>query len=123
MYLQAFGLTKHPFNMTPDPQFLFLSHNHRIALDVLRFGIRDRKGFIVITGEIGAGKTTVCRSLLRSLDANTKMGPMIRERDAQRVAQWVDEAVASGARLVAGGSREGTMFAPTLLADRLIFQP
>jgi len=72
MYKDFYGLREYPFNMTPDPQFLFLSHNHRIALDVLRFGIRDRKGFIVITGEIGAGKTTVCRSLLRSLDANTK---------------------------------------------------
>src|SRR5437867_10768864 len=72
MYKDFYGLREYPFNMTPDPQFLFLSHNHRIALDVLRFGIRDRKGFIVITGEIGAGKTTVCRSLLRSLDTNTK---------------------------------------------------
>jgi general secretion pathway protein A len=72
MYKEFYGLREYPFNMTPDPQFLFLSHNHRIALDVLRFGIRDRKGFLVITGEIGAGKTTVCRSLLRSLDANTK---------------------------------------------------
>jgi glyceraldehyde-3-phosphate dehydrogenase (NADP+) len=51
------------------------------------------------------------------LDAETKMGPMIRERDAQRVGQWIDEAVASGAKLVTGGSRAGAMFAPTLLAD------
>jgi general secretion pathway protein A len=72
MYKDFYGLREYPFNMTPDPQFLFLSHNHRIALDVLRFGIKERKGFLVITGEIGAGKTTVCRSLLRSLDANTK---------------------------------------------------
>jgi glyceraldehyde-3-phosphate dehydrogenase (NADP+) len=51
------------------------------------------------------------------LDAETKMGPMIRERDAERVGQWIDEAVASGARLVAGGTRQGSMFAPTLLAE------
>lgn len=51
------------------------------------------------------------------LDVETKMGPMIRERDAERVGQWIDEAVASGAKLVTGGKREGTMFAPTLLAD------
>jgi glyceraldehyde-3-phosphate dehydrogenase (NADP+) len=50
------------------------------------------------------------------LSAETKMGPMIRERDAERVGQWIDEAVASGAKLVCGGSRQGTMFAPTLLA-------
>jgi glyceraldehyde-3-phosphate dehydrogenase (NADP+) len=51
------------------------------------------------------------------LDVETKMGPMIRERDAERIGQWIDEAVASGAKLVTGGKREGTMFAPTLLAD------
>src|SRR5436190_12460464 len=73
MYKEFYGLREYPFNMTPDPQFLFLSHNHRIALDVLRFGIRERKGFIAITGEVGAGKTTLCRALLNSLDnATTK---------------------------------------------------
>jgi general secretion pathway protein A len=79
--------------MTPDPQFLFLSHNHRIALEVLRFGIRDRKGFIVITGEIGAGKTTVCRSLLRSLDANTKTALLLNPTlsDSQILRAICDE--------------------------------
>jgi len=72
MYKNFYGLREYPFNMTPDPQFLFLSGNHRVALDVLRYGIAERKGFIVITGEVGAGKTTVCRALLKSLDANTK---------------------------------------------------
>jgi glyceraldehyde-3-phosphate dehydrogenase (NADP+) len=51
------------------------------------------------------------------LDEKTKMGPMIRERDAVRVGQWVDEAVAQGARLVCGGSRTGTLYAPTVVAD------
>jgi len=72
MYKDFYGLREYPFNMTPDPQFFYQSRNHRIALDVLRFGIKERKGFLVITGEIGAGKTTACRSLLRSLDSNTK---------------------------------------------------
>ncbi len=89
MYTEFYGLREYPFNMTPDPQFLFLSRNHRIALDVLRFGIRDRKGFIVITGEIGAGKTTVCRALLRSLDANTRtalvLNPMLSDSQILRV--------------------------------------
>jgi general secretion pathway protein A len=89
MYKDFYGLREYPFNMTPDPQFLFLSHSHRIALDVLRFGIRDRKGFIVITGEIGAGKTTVCRALLRSLDANTKtaliLNPTLSDSQVLRV--------------------------------------
>jgi general secretion pathway protein A len=89
MYKDFYGLREYPFNMTPDPQFLFLSRNHRIALDVLRFGIRDRKGFIVITGEIGAGKTTVCRALLRSLDPNTKtalvLNPTLSDSQILRV--------------------------------------
>jgi general secretion pathway protein A len=89
MYKDFYGLREYPFNMTPDPQFLFLSRNHRVALDVLRFGIRDRKGFLVITGEIGAGKTTVCRALLRSLDANTKtaliLNPTLSDSQVLRV--------------------------------------
>ena len=72
MYKEFYGLREYPFNMTPDPQFLFLSRHHRVALDVLLYGIRERKGFIAITGEVGAGKTTLCRALLNSLDANTK---------------------------------------------------
>jgi len=72
MYKEFYGLREYPFNMTPDPQFLFLSRNHRVALDVLLYGIRERKGFIAITGEVGAGKTTLCRALLSSLDAATK---------------------------------------------------
>jgi acyl-CoA reductase-like NAD-dependent aldehyde dehydrogenase len=50
-------------------------------------------------------------------DAAVKMGPMIREKDAERVGQWVDEAVAGGARLLTGGKRHGSLFEPTLLAD------
>ncbi len=72
MYKEFYGLREYPFNMTPDPAFLFLSRNHRVALDVLLYGIRERKGFIAITGEVGAGKTTLCRALLNSLDARTK---------------------------------------------------
>jgi general secretion pathway protein A len=77
MYKEFYGLREYPFNMTPDPQFLFLSRNHRIALDVLRYGIRERKGFVAITGEVGAGKTTLCRTLLNSLDAKTTKTALI----------------------------------------------
>ena len=72
MYKEFYGLREYPFNMTPDPQFLFLSRHHRVALDVLLYGITERKGFIAITGEVGAGKTTLCRALLNSLDARTR---------------------------------------------------
>ncbi len=72
MYKDFFGLREYAFNMTPDPAFLYFSHNHRIALDLLQHGIVERKGFMVITGEIGAGKTTICRALLDALDDTTK---------------------------------------------------
>jgi len=59
--------------MTPDPKFFFPSAKHLEALNSLIYAISERKGFVVITGEIGAGKTTVCRTLLNKLDSNTKV--------------------------------------------------
>src|SRR5437763_14357777 len=53
--------------MTPDPRFLFFSAKHREAFNHLLYGIRERKGFVQLTGEVGAGKTTVCRAMLEAL--------------------------------------------------------
>jgi general secretion pathway protein A len=72
MYKEFFGLKEKPFNVTSDPSFLFLSRVHKEAFSHLLYGIKERKGFLEITGEIGAGKTTLCRALLNHLDANTK---------------------------------------------------
>ena len=72
MYEKFFGLNEPPFNMTPDPKFLYFSDKHSEALTQLLYGINGRKGFLVITGEIGAGKTTLCRALLNELDENIK---------------------------------------------------
>lgn len=72
MYREFFGLKEKPFNVTSDPNFLFLSHVHKEALSHLLYGIKEKKGFLEITGEIGAGKTTLCRALLSQLDKNTK---------------------------------------------------
>lgn len=69
MYLAFYGLKEQPFNITPDSRFLFLSQRHKEALASLLYGIEQRKGFIVITGEIGSGKTTLCRALLKELDS------------------------------------------------------
>ncbi len=69
MYYDFYGFDEPPFNITPDPRFLFFSTKHREAFNHLLFGLRERKGFIQITGEIGAGKTTLCRALLQQLDA------------------------------------------------------
>jgi general secretion pathway protein A len=72
MYREFFGLKEKPFNITSDPNFLFLSRVHKEAFAHLLYGIKERKGFLEITGEIGAGKTTLCRALLGQLDKNTK---------------------------------------------------
>lgn len=72
MYDTYFGLKENPFNLTPDPKYLFLSHSHNEAFDHLLYGINERKGFIVIVGGIGIGKTTLCRSLLNQADDSTK---------------------------------------------------
>ena len=72
MYLNHFGLREAPFNLTPDPKFFFNSEHHREALAGLYYGIKSKKGFIVVTGEVGTGKTTVIRKLLRNLEATHK---------------------------------------------------
>jgi general secretion pathway protein A len=68
VYLRFFNLRESPFNLTPDPRFLFLSAQHEEALTHLLYGIYERKGFIEITGEVGTGKTVLCRALLERLD-------------------------------------------------------
>jgi general secretion pathway protein A len=72
LYPSYFGLKECPFNLTPDPRYLYLSAYHKEALDHLLYGIQERKGFIRMIGGIGTGKTTICRSLLGHLDASTK---------------------------------------------------
>ena len=68
MYAAYFGLKENPFNLAPEPRYLYLSDHHRDALNCLIYGIKEKKGFVLITGGIGTGKTTVCRALLNSLD-------------------------------------------------------
>src|SRR3982751_5400279 len=67
MYLQFFGLKQEPFSIAPDPRYLFMSKRHREALAHLVYGLRGGGGFVLLTGEIGAGKTTVCRCLLEQV--------------------------------------------------------
>lgn len=67
MYERFYGFRHSPFNITPDPRFLFFSEQHREAYDHLLYGIRERKGFIQLTGEVGTGKTTLCRAFLERL--------------------------------------------------------
>jgi len=73
MYEKFYKLKENPFRMTPDSKFFYPSPKHTEALSSLLYTIQQRKGFVVITGEIGAGKTTVCQTLLRKLDLNTRV--------------------------------------------------
>lgn len=73
MYIDFYGLTESPFNLTPDTNFLFPSRVHREVLTHLLYGVNSRKGFIMVTGEIGSGKTTLCRALLMKLGPNTEV--------------------------------------------------
>jgi general secretion pathway protein A len=67
MYESFYGLREKPFNLTPDPKFLYLSKKHKEAFAHLLYGIRNRSGFVEITGEVGTGKTTICRTLLEQV--------------------------------------------------------
>lgn len=72
MYCDFYGLKERPFNVTSDPEFFFLSKKHKDALAHLLYGISQRKGVIVLTGEIGTGKTTLCRFFLNKIARNVK---------------------------------------------------
>ena len=71
MYRAFYGLAEMPFNMTPDPRFLYLTAGHREALAQLTYAVREGKGFMALTGDVGTGKTTLLRALLEQLDGNT----------------------------------------------------
>lgn len=68
VYLEFFGIKRHPFAMPPDPRFFLQSRSHLEALASLMYGIKERKGFILLTGQVGVGKTTVLRTLLENID-------------------------------------------------------
>jgi general secretion pathway protein A len=73
MYLDFYGLKIFPFNITCDPQFFFESSSHREALAALLYGIQEKRGVILITGEVGTGKTTLCKALLNKLNPQVKI--------------------------------------------------
>ena len=68
MYQEYYGFQEMPFNITPNPRFLYLSPTHQEALQHLKYGVQERKGFIVLVGEVGCGKTTLCRRFLNEID-------------------------------------------------------
>ena len=85
MYESYYGFTEKPFSLTPDPKYLYRSQSHADAFDLLQYAIRRREGFVVVTGDIGTGKTTLCRALLEEIDRTTftalVLNPFLTEED------------------------------------------
>ena len=73
MYLEHFGLRRHPFRMTPEDDFVYMSQQHSRAFVYMNSAIWSPEGFVVISGEIGSGKTTLLKKTIRSLDGNLKL--------------------------------------------------
>ncbi len=88
MYRAFFGLREMPFNLTPDPRYLYLTEQHREAYDHVMYGITQRKGFILLVGEVGSGKTTLCRAILHELGPTTRtaliLNPCLNETQLLR---------------------------------------
>jgi general secretion pathway protein A len=84
MYLDYFGLKERPFSIAPDPRYLYMSERHREALAHLLYGVTGQGGFIVLTGEVGTGKTTICRCFLNQVPANTDVAFIINPKLSAR---------------------------------------
>src|SRR5215470_1307713 len=93
MYTAHFGLVELPFSITPDPRFLYLSQAHREALAHLLYGIGEGGGFVQLTGEVGTGKTTLCRCLLEQLPPKVNVALILNPRltDIELLAAVCDE--------------------------------
>src|SRR3954470_22815195 len=89
MYEEYYGFTEKPFSLTPDPKYLFKSASHANAFELLQYAVRRREGFVVVTGDIGTGKTTLCRALLEQIDKKTftalVLNPFLSEDDLLRL--------------------------------------
>src|SRR5207244_2982054 len=85
MYEHYYGFAEKPFSLTPDPKYLYRSQSHASAFDLLQYAVRRREGFAVVTGDIGTGKTTLCRALLEQIDRTTftalVLNPFLTEED------------------------------------------
>lgn len=89
MHEEYYGFVEKPFSLTPDPKYLYKSESHANAFDLLQYAIRRREGFVVVTGDIGTGKTTLCRAILDQLDRKTftalVLNPFLSEEDLLRI--------------------------------------
>ncbi len=92
MYTAFYGLREKPFSLTPNPRFLYLADSHREAMAHLLYGLEQGEGFIVITGEVGTGKTTLCRSLLDRIPGDTEIAILFNpSHSANELLQSINE--------------------------------
>jgi len=90
MYEAFYGLREKPFSILPDPELIYWTQNHRLAFAMLEFGVRNSAGFTVITGEIGSGKTTLVRHLLRKLDSRISVGLISNTPEGRKeLLEWI----------------------------------
>jgi general secretion pathway protein A len=89
MYEDYYGFTEKPFSLTPDPKYLYKSESHASAFELLQYAVRRREGFVVVTGDIGTGKTTLCRAVMGQLDRRVftalVLNPFLSEDDLLRL--------------------------------------
>ena len=92
MYTDFFGLTAKPFELLPNPRFLYLSAGHKKALSYLQYGIQERAGFTLLTGEVGSGKTTLLRDIINKVDTDTTLAMVFNTRvDSHQLVSMINE--------------------------------
>jgi putative secretion ATPase (PEP-CTERM system associated) len=117
MYESYFGLSSKPFQLNPDPNFYFASKQHRRATAYLEYGLHQNEGFIVVTGEVGAGKTTTVRGLLNKLDVTQVVAAQLvsTQLDADDTLRMV--AAAFGVRAESSGKSDVLLALESFLVD------
>ena len=122
-YESYYGFPEKPFSLTPDPKFLYRSESHANALELLLYAIQRREGFVVITGDVGTGKTTLCRALAEKVDRRTftalVLNPFNSEEDLLR-AVLQDLGVVSSGEETAGARKPTTQELVSTLHDFLL---
>jgi general secretion pathway protein A len=124
MYQEYYGFSEKPFSLTPDPKYLFRSESHANAFELLQYAVERREGFVVVTGDIGTGKTTLCRALLSEIDRKTctalVLNPFLAEDDLLRVILQEFGLVSRDDHGVSGASRMSKQALISTLNDFLL---
>lgn len=92
MYTEFYGLSAKPFELLPNPKFLYLSKGHRKALSYLQYGVQEHAGFTLLTGEVGSGKTTLVRDIINRVSADTTLAMVFNTRvDGHQLISMINE--------------------------------